>query len=253
MVKIRSRPLKFEGKGIKAQSQYQKTVKSKLIKAAVQEREQTFQQAQKRAKVARHEKQFKLKPKTKTTIVTPSAIVPTVGVQPLQPLNPRVIDITPRGVIVQPIRVVKVPGVAAPLQLNAPAINPLIIARRALAQKRAAKKTGKQKSTEALQKGRVRNWLATASFSRPFSSSWVDGIGYDQESQTLAAQLSGVVYAWAPVDYVIYQAWWSGAAMCVTNDPTGQNRWRKGKTPSLGAMWHHGGIARKLQAATRVM
>lgn len=83
----------------------------------------------------------------------------------------------------------------------------------------------------------------------PMPSSWVQAIGYDDTTEILYAALGDSLdpsppkdYYWRPIPLATYTIWIGGMAACTTNDPSGHNRWRPGKRPSLGAAWWHLGI-----------
>jgi hypothetical protein len=73
----------------------------------------------------------------------------------------------------------------------------------------------------------------------PLLSSWVKELGWDELTQTIAARLGHKWYYWQGDGLVqIYLSWSRGLGICRTKDPTGQNRWYVGKSPSLGAAYH---------------
>ena len=155
--------------------------------------------------------------------------------------------------MVRPVRRVNVPGVPQPMILLAPRPSAGAAARQVLAARRKQKKQAQQNQQQGLGKGR-----AIANLSRRIPSSWVDGIGYDAATKTLAASLSQILYAWRPVEQTTYDAWWWAFASCVTWDKENLRRgmaprWWPGKNPSMGAMWHHGGIKRILAGTPRIM
>lgn len=96
----------------------------------------------------------------------------------------------------------------------------------------------KAKEKRNLDLGKARNMKTLDGHTR-ISSSWVDGIQYDEPTKTLSAILNGVVYHWRPIEKKVYTMWWAAFAACRTDDPSSQHRWWKGKIPSHGAAWHY--------------
>jgi hypothetical protein len=163
------------------------------------------------------------------------------------PLVPVIYQPQPLG----SVRGVKIINVPFTTQAT-PAAGP-VAARAAFRRKRIERAEAQRRQKEGLEKGR-----AIANLWSPRPSSWVEAIGYDKSSQTLAAVLSQILYMWRPVPEYVYTTWVASLSMCTTRDweyirrglPP---RWDQGKIPSLGATWHHGGVARFLSHTTRIM
>jgi hypothetical protein len=67
-------------------------------------------------------------------------------------------------------------------------------------------------------------------------SSNVDRIMYNDETFELVIKFQdGSTYTYSNVDFNLFKDVWQGRASCVTDDPTGQDRWWYGKSPSVGA------------------
>ena len=67
-------------------------------------------------------------------------------------------------------------------------------------------------------------------------SSNVKKIMYNDETFELVIKFEdGSVYTYTNVDFNLFKDVWNGAATCVSDDPTGQDRWWVGKSPSVGA------------------
>ncbi len=70
------------------------------------------------------------------------------------------------------------------------------------------------------------------------NSSFIEQIDYNMLTKTLIVVIDGKMHFYKNINYRKYSKFIQGRAICLTNDPTGLNRWHKGKTPSLGAYYN---------------
>jgi len=69
-------------------------------------------------------------------------------------------------------------------------------------------------------------------------SSWIEKYEYNNSTQVLTMFVQGGNrYEWGGIPPTLAQQILGGAAVCRTDDPTGQGRWWHGKHPSLGAAY----------------
>jgi hypothetical protein len=69
-------------------------------------------------------------------------------------------------------------------------------------------------------------------------SSWIRAVDYDMNTGRLDIKMNQKWYSFHNVSVRNYQKFINAKVSCVTDDPTGQRRWWKGKKPSLGAAYH---------------
>ena len=70
-------------------------------------------------------------------------------------------------------------------------------------------------------------------------SSFVQSLKYTLPAGDVDVVLNGKKYKFFSVPEAIFNAWWQGAATCMTSDSGKVKRWWLGKTPSLGAFFNH--------------
>ena len=87
-------------------------------------------------------------------------------------------------------------------------------------------------------------------------SSFITDLDYDQFKRTVRVQMHHKKwYEYGNISPNKFLRFMTGRAVCVTNDPTGRNRWYRGKSKSMGAFYNQfiklGGIKRQISRVTK--